>query len=174
MKIIPSRNCPICKKIINYNSRDVYSQAKRKNQSCKSCASIESAKRIQQKRKELWKPIVGYWPIKYKTFVMIRKHWSSLTTEQKIKILYKTTKQRKYYWGHLKRYNRNLGHRKCRQTISIKYKGNNHWMKRPEVLEKVRRSCEKYRGDNHWFRRNKIKEIKKTYNEINNNRPQRT
>lgn len=43
-----------------------------------------------------------------------------------------------------------------------KYHGDNHWMKRPEVLLKTKKSCKKYRGDNHWFR------IKGHFRYINN------
>jgi hypothetical protein len=162
MKIL-SRICPICKKQISYNFRSTFLQATRKNQSCKSCSSIQSAKKQQEKRKELWEPIIGYWPIKYRTFVMIRNHWSSLTTKQKIDILYKSVQQRKWYWRHLKRWNRNAGHRKCRITMAKKYSGDNHWMKRPEVLKKIRKTCEKYRGDNHWMKRPEVlKKIRKT------------
>ena len=88
---------------------------------------------------------------------MIKCHWKNLTQKERNKILSKNVLQREYYWGHLRRLNRNAGHRKCRETIAIKYGGENHWMKRPEVIAKVRKTCEKYRGDNHWFRRGKNK-----------------
>ena len=64
--------------------------------------------------------------IKRSTLKMIKKHWSEINDDQKNKILQKTPKQKMYYWGHLRRYNKELGYKKCREIMSVKYSGENH------------------------------------------------
>jgi len=155
--IMYTRICPVCKRDTPCKNRKSYLAKTRLNKQCKSCSNKKNEIRRKEKERKIWEPIVGYWPLKRKTLYMIKCHWRSLTDVEKIEILLKNTLQKKYYWGHLRRLNRNAAHRKCRETIAIKYSGENHWMKRPEVLAKVKKSCEKYRGDNHWFRRDKNK-----------------
>lgn len=149
------RRCPLCDRGITYKNEKTYKRQYRLNRPCKYCTSNNTANRRKEEERKVWEPIIGYWGLKYKTLRMIKDHWECLTNGEKIEVLLKTSLQKKYYWGHLRRKNCNSGHRKCRQVMAIKYSGENHWMKRPEVLAKVKKSCEKYRGDGHWFRRGK-------------------
>lgn len=155
---IYSKPCPICNRNMTYKTRAYFLYAIRNNKICKSCASSKTANKEQEKLREQWEPIIGYWNIKFKTFVMIRKHWGELSDEKKTELLKKTKLQRKYYWRHLHRMNKRNGYKKSRETISKNYGGEKHWMKRPEVLQKVIDSCKKYRGNGHWFRKKKIYE----------------
>lgn len=149
------KQCPECGKDVQFKNRTNYMASVRNNHPCKSCVQAARAVVQAEEQKKLWEPIIGYWGMKYNTFARIRAHWNSLTEEQKQALLAKTPLQRRYYWDHLKRHNAAEGHRKCRETIRAKYSGENHWMKRPNVLRKIRNTCKKYRGDGHWFRRRK-------------------
>ena len=149
------RKCPSCGREITYKNQKSYIRQLQLNRSCKYCASNRNARKRKEEERKIWEPIIGYWGLKYRTFKMIKDHWAGLTQDERNEILSKTLLQKEYYWGHLRRKNRNTGHRKCREVMAIKYSGENHWMKRPEVLAKVKKSCEKYCGDNHWFRRKK-------------------
>jgi hypothetical protein len=116
------------------------------------CSHIPGYEQRKREEQAYWEPIIGRWNLRPTTLAMIKKHWNSLTEEQKLDLMNRTQLQKDYYWGHLRRKNRVAGHRKCREVIAQKFSGENHWMKRPEVLAKIRKSCEKFRGDNHWFR----------------------
>ena len=148
--------CPTCGISRTYKNRSYFLGISNDTErQCKWCSNISNIEQRKKEEMEMWKPIIGYWNLKYKTLRMIKDHWETLTQEEKNQILSKTPLQKEYYWGHLRRKNRIEGHRKCRQVMAEKYSGENHWMKRPEVLAKIRKTCEKYRGNGHWFRRNK-------------------
>jgi len=138
-----------------YKNRASYQQAIRKNKECKSCANITKTKKKHIALGLKWKPIIGKWPITYHKFVAIRKSWNTLSSDEQTRILNLTIVQKQTYWGHLRERNKVEGYRKCRELFAKKYSGENHWMKRPGVLQKIKNSCKKYRGDGHWFRRNK-------------------
>jgi len=150
-----SRVCPQCQKTVVYKTRESYGQAMRLNKPCKVCSHIPSYEQRKKDEQAYWEPIVGRWNLRPKTFAMIKSHWQTLTEEQKLDLMNRIKLQKDYYWGHLRRRNRQAGKRSCREVFAQKYSGENHWMKRPEVLAKIRKSCEKYRGDGHWFRQNK-------------------
>ena len=150
-----TRICPQCQTPVVYKTRESYGQALRGNHICKRCSQIPVRIEKARKQKEKWEPIIGRWNLRPRTLSMIKRHWASITDAERVEILLKNQQQKDWYWGHLRRKNRVAGHRKCRQVIAQKYSGENHWMKRPEVLAKIKKSCEKYRGDGHWFRRNK-------------------
>ena len=149
------KQCPKCGRDVHFKQRVSYLASVRANSPCKSCVNLETALIKAEEERKIWEPIIGYWGMSHNTFIRIKKHWLSLTEDQKTELIGRTPKQRRYYWDHLKRKNAAEGHRKCREIINQKYSGDNHWMKRPEVLQKIRKSCEKYRGDGHWFRRNR-------------------
>jgi hypothetical protein len=150
-----TRNCPFCNRIVILKNKKTQKRQIRLNRPCKFCTSQSTAKKAKARSKKQWKPIIGRWPIRELTLERIKRFWKTLTQKEKNEIISKTSLQKMYFWGHLKRKNRHLNHKHCRETMSIKYSGENHWMKRPEVLDKVRKSYEKYRGDGHWSRRNK-------------------
>lgn len=152
---IYSRECPKCGRTVIHKNRYSLFQAVRENKLCKSCGLAPVFAERAKAQREYWEPIIGRWDLMPKTFAMIKKHWRTLTEEQKLEIIRKTPQQKYWYWGHLRRKNRLTQRRNCRTTLAQRYGGENHWMKRPEVLAKIRKSCEKYRGDGHWFRRNK-------------------
>jgi hypothetical protein len=149
------RYCPQCNRPVTYRNRTTYRQAKSLGKPCKACAHSPSYEQRKKDEQTYWEPIIGRWNLKPKTFAMIKRHWRNLTEEQKLDLMNRTQMQKDYYWGHLRRRNRLAGKRSCREVFAQKYSGENHWMKRPEVLAKIRKSCEKYRGDGHWFRRGK-------------------
>ena len=155
------RKCPKCNRDVIHKNERVWLRQTKLNRPCKWCTSNNTSKIVKEKREKAWKSIVGYWPIKYRTFVRIRNHWKSISKQEKLYIHSKTPLQKRYYWEHLRIKNQTTVHKKCREkkcreVMAIKYGGNNHWMKRPEVIAKVRKTCEKYRGDGHWFRRKQI------------------
>jgi len=143
------RECPRCHNLIKHNRRVGFLNAINENRICKSCGGKET---FERKWGLEWKPIIGdKVPIR-RVFYRIRKHWRTLSQEKKDELLSRTQKSRTMYFEHLPRAGR------TRNRISVKkafekYKGENHWMKRPEVLRKVKNTCKKYRGDNHWSRR---------------------
>lgn len=108
----------------------------RENKQCKKCSSAETYIKNQEKLKQYWEPIIGYWNVTYKTFVRIRRHWNSIDDKQKQFILSKTSQQRKYYWEHLRRANKVIGRKKLIKSFE-KYKGKNHWIHRPKTWEKI-------------------------------------
>jgi hypothetical protein len=110
----------------------------------------------------MWTDIVGsivFIGLSTRRKTMIRNYWKSASDKQKAKILLKTDLQKKYFWDHLNRAkafiqkkNRPIYLENLRRAFD-KYRGDNHWMKRPEVIGKVIKSCEKYKGPGHWFNR---------------------
>lgn len=147
-----ARICPKCQSVVEHSTKPVLRAAVRTNQQCHSCAAKETSILTRANLRAQWTPIIGYENYTYDTLDMVRRHWEGLNENEQQIILNKTSLQRYYYWGHLKRKNRTTGHRKCREIMAEKYSGDNHWVRRPEVYIKILKSCEKYKGDGHWFR----------------------
>jgi hypothetical protein len=148
-----SKTCLKCNSITLYKTRETLLQSINENKICKKCASREK----QQKLQEAWIPITGTASFTLKMLKAIRVSWRGLSDEDKKIVLNKTDIEKQVYWNDLKRRNKIAGYRKWRQIISERYAGENHWMKRPDVISKIKETCKKYTGDNHWFRKNKIK-----------------
>lgn len=156
-----TRKCINCNNDLFYKTRGSFREAIVNNKMCKKCALQKSPVLTENKRKlrEEWIPIIGSDSFTYKKLCSVRSHWKILSDEDRKKILNKTDSEKQFYWTDLRRRNRISGSQKWKQIISEKYAGKNHWMKRPEVISKIKESCKKYTGDNHWFRKNKIKPI---------------
>jgi hypothetical protein len=146
------RNCPKCNNSIKYKSHLQCNRANKINSICKRCSNQEkSEKRISSEIKK-WSTIFGSVPPKRQRVLKRWKNkWNSFTEEKKQSILAKTPLQKIYFWGHINRASRSQ-QKKLLKKAFMKYRGENHWMKRPEVYAKIIESCKKYRGDNHWFR----------------------
>ena len=151
-----TRECPKCHKMVVYKNRTSFRQSRNENKSCKSCSQRVSRFRKECLKQKTWKPIIGHWPVKFTFFIAVREFWNGLSGDERAEFLQKTPTQKRNFWSHLRRKNKSAGHRKYREVMAKKYSGENHWMKRPEVLRKIRKTCEKFRGDNHWFRRGKV------------------
>lgn len=152
MKKTYFRVCPKCSKEVVCKSSSTYHYAVRHQQPCKKCSAnaVAKAKAEQNEKESL--PIFGYIPRSRKIYYRWRRIWrEKLTEEDRQKVLSKTPQQKKYFWGHISRFTWNKGLKNIRKGME-KYRGDNHWVKRPEVLAKIKKSCEKYRGDHHWFR----------------------
>jgi hypothetical protein len=148
------RKCPNCNNLVKCKNRRMFLQNTCLNKPCKSCTT---KKVFAEKFEKEWMPVIGYRP-STKVFHRIKKHWNSLSVNQKNNILQKNDKNKRIYFDHLPRTNRRIAKRNVKLAFE-KYKGQNHWTKRPEILQKIKNSCKKYCGENHWF--NKYPEIKK-------------
>lgn len=150
------RTCPLCQKVIIHKSSSITYHAKRLNSPCKKCSARIEADKLLEKERVFWTGIFGVIPKNKKVYERWKQIWyHRLTAEEKLSVLNKTTQQKIYFWGHIKRKNKVISKRNVKEAF-VKWCGDNHWMKRPEVLEKVIKSCEKYKGDHHWFRLAKI------------------
>jgi endogenous inhibitor of DNA gyrase (YacG/DUF329 family) len=150
------KHCPKCGKTIIFKTSSAGLKSIRENCLCKSCAnSLRANKQLINERNK-WIKVFGFIPKRKKVYYKWRNVWHhKLTDNQKQKVLEKTDKQKVYYWGHINRHLRVLAIQNEKKAF-VKWRGSNHWMKRPGVLAKVKKSCEKYRGDHHWFRLNKV------------------
>lgn len=95
--------------------------------------------------------IIGNDRFTHKTMVRVRDHWNSCDEAEQQRILKLTPLQKEYFWGHLRRKRRVIARTNVKKSF-VKYRGDNHWMKRAKVYLKLLNSCQKYKGDNHWFR----------------------
>lgn len=149
------RICPSCFKGVLLKNEKTQKRQIKLNKPCKFCSSKLIGFKARRRSMNTWKPIIGRWPVRKLTLQRIKRFWKTLSDKEKSEIISKSPSQKIYFWGHLKRKNRIINHRHCRETMALRYAGDKHWMKRPEVLTKVRKTFEKYRGDGHWFRRAK-------------------
>jgi len=151
-----TRICPLCQKTIQHKHRSNVLFCQRNNTPCKKCSARIEADKLLEKERVFWTEIFGAIPKNKKTYERWKQIWyHRLTVEEQLSVLEKTTQQKIYFWGHIKRKNKVISKRNVREAF-VKWRGDNHWMKRPEVLEKVIKSCEKYKGDHHWFRLAKL------------------
>lgn len=151
-----TRICPLCQKTIIHKSSSIAYHAKRLNSPCKKCsARIEADKQLDREC-VFWTVIFGIIPKRKKLYESWKQVWyHRLSDEERLSVLNKTTQQKIYFWGHINRKRKTISKRNIKEAF-VKWCGDNHWMKRPEVLEKVIQSCEKYKGDHHWFKLNKM------------------
>jgi hypothetical protein len=154
-----ARECPKCKSIIKHGSRQTCRFAARKNVQCKSCASTMINKTKSKKIRQKWIPIIGNDRFTYETLARVRDHWNSCDEAEQQRILKLTTLQKEYFWGHLRRKRRVITRANVKAGF-MKYRGENHWMKRAKVYLKLLNSCQKYCGDNHWFRNPNYEKVK--------------
>lgn len=145
------RRCPSCTKIVISNHSSHWHYAIKHNQLCKICSAKQIANKRYKLELESWIPIFGNPPTLRKTFSRWKRIWKTLSQTEQMLVLSKTIDQKICFWNNINKYQK----RKYKKTLKaafIKYKGENHWIHRPEVYSKIIESCKKYRGDNHWFR----------------------
>lgn len=147
------RCCPNCQSVITHKSKRTLLQAKNINSPCKSCTNkklwTDEAYRNNQLQYKRNMPNIT----RQKLSSAMKKRWEN--TEDKSQILEQLKRATEIFQENLKNpeYKQNwaLNQKKAFE----KYKGDNHWMKRPEVMEKIINSCKKYKGNNHWFKTEK-------------------
>ncbi len=149
------RRCPECKELKQYKAKSILLYAIRHNGPCKGCMNSEHNKRRTDRLREPWIPIIGNSKFTYRKMSHVRRYWRRADEIERQRILNLTPLQKTYFWGHLKRRNWVLNRKHLKESFE-KYKGDNHWIRRPGVYLKILNSCEKYKGDGHWFRRNKV------------------
>lgn len=145
------RNCPNCCRVITYNHSSHYHCALRINSTCKHCSSQRNAEKRNKLETEKWSCVFGIVPKRPRIFNKWKQIWNSFDETKKQYILNKTKLQKIYYWGHINRA-RKVEWKKALKKSFVKYRGDNHWIHRPEVYAKTIETCKKYCGDNHWFR----------------------
>jgi hypothetical protein len=149
------RHCPNCNRLLQCKNKLGLLARIRENLPCHFCTAKKINKEISLKRRSEWKHVVGTMNVSSKKLYKIMQFWQSMTDDQKSEHHKRSDQQKIYFWSHLSRMNKSIGLIRLRKSFE-KYRGKNHWMKRPEVYAKIKRTCRKYRGDGHWFRRNKI------------------
>lgn len=146
--------CPSCNNIRFFKTRHSYLESLNENRVCKSCNSIKNGPKSAIKIKKWWADLSNEKRKRIcdKKSISGKRRWDNLSeTEKKkwiesgkrqlkrIQILMKTPEYKKRWL------------KKLRASFN-KYRGDNHWMKRPEIHQKVVNSCAKYKGDGHWLK----------------------
>lgn len=164
------RSCPSCQSVITHKSKFSFLQAKRENIPCKSCTNKKLWTNETYRNNQLQHKRNISDSTKKKLSLAMKNRWAN--TEDKTQILENLKHATEIFQENLKNpeYKQNwaLNQKKAFE----KYKGNNHWMKRPEVMEKIINSCKKYKGNNHWFKTEKghykiVNDVKIYKNELN-------
>ena len=154
-----SKTCPTCNLNIFFKNKEWLLYSINKNSSCKSCASRATSectrkkvavwrknltdskrKEINRKKSNAHLKRLSLMSSKERTLDFKRRSEMGKNGSRIFVEKLKSPKFRAKWIKNLK--------------LSFeKYKGDNHWTKRPEVLAKIIKSCEKYKGDNHWTKR---------------------
>lgn len=149
------KKCPLCGRWQKYKTLGHLLEAQRNNTNCRSCAgkniSEESRKKLSQSLKKSWTK-----KRRLEQSKRIRYQFQKYTLAELIEIRNRQSQAQKIAFPKWKKNypERYAAWRRNLKLAFKKYRWDNHWMKRPEVLQKIRNSCAIYRNGGHWFHTN--------------------
>lgn len=149
------KQCPKCGRWQCYKTFKQLLAARRKNSICHNCAN---SNRSENTRKKLSKSLKKSWTPERRALASknIKKRFESYSLVELVEIRGRQSQTQKRNFIKRKKedpewYNQ---WRSNLKKSFQKYKGKNHWMKRPEVHQKVKDSCKIYQNGGHWFHTN--------------------
>lgn len=153
------KECPRCHGEQEYKTRANFLNALAANRICMSCASKENAPIVTAKVQAFWAnmPEKERARRSKKFSEQFKRNWESKTPAEREAWMENVRQRQIEYLANRTQEEIDAWKAKLKESFK-KWRGENHWMNRPETMAKIHASYMKYLGKNHWRHRPGIHE----------------